>query len=70
MIQVSGNGNNLQRQWFAVKYCDGVEEYSPSELAIIYYSELLPSAFFLAFDIAVPAVAVAHRNELIWRKYR
>ena len=45
---------NLQRQWFAVKYCDGVEEYSPSELALIYYSDLLPSAFFLAFDIAVP----------------
>ena len=51
---------NLQRQWFAVKYCDGTEEYSPSELAVIYYSELLPSAFFLAFDLAVPVVAVAH----------
>jgi hypothetical protein len=51
---------NLQRQWFAVKYCDGTEEYSPSELAVIYYSELLPSAFFLAFDLAVPIVAAAH----------
>jgi len=51
---------NLQRQWFAVKYCDGTEEYSPSELAVIYYSELLPPAFFLAYDLAVPIVAAAH----------
>ncbi len=29
-------------------------------MAVIYYFELLPSAFVLAFDIAVPAVAVAH----------
>ena len=29
-------------------------------MAVIYYSELLPSAFFLAFDLAVPIVAAAH----------
>ena len=43
---------NVQRQWFAVKYSDGTEEYSPSELALIYYSEPLPSAFFMACDLA------------------
>jgi hypothetical protein len=51
---------NLQHQWFAVKYCDGTEEFSPSELSVIYYSELLPSAFFLAFDFSLPVVAAAH----------
>ena len=51
---------NLQRQWFAVKYCDGTEEYTPSELALIYYSALLPAAFFLAFDLVVPVVAAAY----------
>ncbi len=35
-------------------------EYQPSELAVIYYSELLPSAFFLAFDLGLPVVAAAH----------
>jgi hypothetical protein len=51
---------NLQRQWLAVKYCDETEEYSPSELAVIYYSELLPSAFFLAFYLGLPVWAAAH----------
>jgi hypothetical protein len=31
---------NLQRQWFAGKFCDGTEENSASELAPIYYSEM------------------------------
>ncbi len=50
----------LLPQCFTVQYCDGTEEYSPSELAVIYYSELLPSAFFLAFDLALAVVAAAH----------
>jgi hypothetical protein len=55
---------NLQGRWFAVKYCDGTEEYSPSELALIYYSELLPTTFFLALDLVVPVVAAAHAGSL------
>ena len=51
---------NLQRQWFAVKYSDGTEEYSPSELALIYYSELLPSAFLMAYDLALPVAMAVH----------
>jgi hypothetical protein len=43
----------LQRQWFAVTSSDGMEEYSPPHLALICYSELHPSAFFLAFDLVV-----------------
>ncbi len=41
---------NFQRQWFAVvpsQYLTEYRrEYSPSALALIYYSELLPTAFF------------------------
>ena len=55
---------NVQRQWFAVKYSDGTEEYSPSELALIYYSEPLPSAFFMVFDLAVPSVVALHAGSL------
>ncbi len=55
---------NFQRQWFVVKYCDGTEEYSPSELALIYYSELLPTAVFLAFDLVMPVVAAASVGSL------
>ena len=51
---------NLQQQWFAVQYCDGTEEYSLSESAVIHYTELLPSAFFLA----VPVMAAAHVGSL------
>jgi hypothetical protein len=40
---------NLHGQWFSVQYCDGTEEYSPSELVVIYYSALLPSAIFWHF---------------------
>jgi hypothetical protein len=52
------NDNGLHCN-FAVKYCDATEEYSPSELALIYYSELLPTESFLAFDLVVPVVAAA-----------
>jgi hypothetical protein len=55
---------NMQRQWFAVKYCDGTEEYSASELALIYYSEMLPSAFFLAFELVVPVPVALHAGFL------
>ena len=55
---------NLQRQWFAVKYSDGTEEYTPSELALIYYSKLLPSAFFMAFDLALPVAVTLHDGSL------
>ncbi len=37
--------------------------YSP-ELALIYYSELLPTAFFLAFALVVPVVAAAFAGSL------
>ncbi len=55
---------NLQRQWFAVNYSDGTEEYSPSELVLIYYAELLPSAFFMAFDVALPVAVALHAGSL------
>ncbi len=48
---------HLQRKWFAVKYCDEIEEYSPAEMALIYYSELLPTLFFLKFDFSVHVMA-------------
>ena len=54
----------VQRQWFAIKYSDGTEEYSPSELALIYYSGQLPSAFFMAFDVALPAVVALHAGTI------
>ena len=44
------------RKWVAFKYCDGAEEYSPSELAVIYKSELLPSAFIFAVPVVAAAV--------------
>ena len=53
---------NLQRQWFAVRYSDGTEEYTASELALIYYSDVLPRSFFMAFDISVPAALVIAAN--------
>jgi len=49
---------NLSRQWFVVQYSDGTEEYTASELALIYYSDRLPSAFFMAFDLVLPAALV------------
>jgi hypothetical protein len=33
-------------------------------LALIYYSELLPTAFFLALDLVVPVVAATHAGSL------
>jgi hypothetical protein len=45
----------LHRQWFAVKSSDGLEEYS-----LDYYSELHPSAFFLAFDLAMLVMLALH----------
>jgi hypothetical protein len=51
---------NLSRQWFAVEYSDGTEEYTASELALIFYSDRLPSAFFMAFDLVLPAALAFH----------
>jgi len=49
---------NFQCQWFAVLCCDGAEEYSAFELALIFYLDVLPHSFFMVFDIAVPAALV------------
>ncbi len=48
---------HLQRKWFAVKYCDETERYSPAEMALIYYSELLLIVVFLEFDPSVHVMA-------------
>ena len=54
---------HLQRKWFAVKYCDEIEEYSAAEIALLYYfSELLPTLFFLKFDFSVHVMADSRRN--------
>ncbi len=57
---------NAHRQWCAVKYSDGTEKYSSSssELALIYCSELIPSAFFMAFDLALPVAVALHDGSL------
>jgi hypothetical protein len=46
---------NLSRQWLVVEYSGGTEEYTASELAMIFYSYRLQSAFFMAFDLVLPA---------------
>ncbi len=50
----------LQREWFEVKSSDGLEDYSSSDLALIYYSELHPSAFFLAVDLVMLVMVALH----------
>jgi hypothetical protein len=55
---------HLQRKWFAVKYCDEIEEYLPAELALIYFSDLLPTLFFLKFDFSVHVMAEAYTGLL------
>ena len=57
---VPGIFDKLQRQRFAVKSSGGLEEYSPSALALAYYSELHPSAFFLAFHLVMLIMVALH----------
>jgi hypothetical protein len=45
---------NLCKEWFAVQYSDGLEEYTPSEIAGIYFGEPLSRAFHMAFNNALP----------------
>ena len=45
---------------FSPKFChdngsDWTEEYSASELALIFYTEQFPSAFLMALDLDLPA---------------
>jgi hypothetical protein len=51
-------------QWFEIQYSDGTEGYFPSELALIYYSEQLPSALLMAFDVALPAAVALHARTI------
>jgi hypothetical protein len=50
---------NLRQQWFSIQYSDGLEGYTPSEVALAYFGDVLPRAFHMAFDIALPLGMVA-----------
>jgi hypothetical protein len=44
---------NLRKAWFVIQYSDGVEEYTRSEIAMIFFGELLSNVFYMAFNIAL-----------------
>ena len=50
---------NLRQQWFVIQYSDGLEEYTPSEVALVYFGNVLPRAFYMAFEIDLPLGLVA-----------
>jgi hypothetical protein len=44
---------NLRKAWFVIQYSDGVEEYTPSEIAMIFFGEPLSNVFYTAFNLAL-----------------
>jgi hypothetical protein len=44
---------NLRQAWFVIQYSDGVNNYIPSEIAMIFFGEPLSNAFYMAFNIAL-----------------
>ena len=55
---------NLLHRWFALQYSYGLEEYTPSEISLIYFGDCLPRAFYMAFDIVLPSELVAANQAL------